>query len=68
MAYCQVIPKAPCVVGSATNNVIHARSQHPGGLNVLLGDASGRFIADTVDVTIYKNLGHRSDGNTIGDY
>jgi hypothetical protein len=33
-----------------------ARSWHPGGVNVALGDGSGRFVANTIDVRIWYGL------------
>jgi prepilin-type N-terminal cleavage/methylation domain-containing protein len=40
-------------------------SNHPGGVNVLMGDASGRFIKTTVDVQTWRNLGTRNGGEVI---
>lgn len=45
-----------------------ARSFHPGGVNVALGDGSVRFVADTVDRTTWQNLGSVADGNVLGKY
>ena len=33
-----------------------ARSRHPGGVNVILADASGGFVADTVDFSVWQAL------------
>lgn len=40
-------------------------SRHPGGINVLLGDGSVRFIRSTISRKVLSLLGHRSDGETI---
>jgi prepilin-type N-terminal cleavage/methylation domain-containing protein len=40
-------------------------SNHPGGVNVLMGDASGRYIKTTVDVQTWRNLGTRNGGEVI---
>ncbi len=45
-----------------------ARSRHPGGANHSLGDASVRFISETIDYNTYQNLGSRKDGNPVGDF
>jgi len=37
-------------------------SSHPGGANFLLGDGSGRFLSETIDIPTYQQLGHRADG------
>jgi prepilin-type N-terminal cleavage/methylation domain-containing protein len=42
-----------------------AASQHPGGVNVTLADASGRFINESVDHNIWRLMGDRSDGTHI---
>jgi prepilin-type N-terminal cleavage/methylation domain-containing protein/prepilin-type processing-associated H-X9-DG protein len=40
-------------------------SRHPGGVNLLLGDGSVRFIKDTVDLTAWRALGTRAGGEVI---
>jgi prepilin-type N-terminal cleavage/methylation domain-containing protein/prepilin-type processing-associated H-X9-DG protein len=45
-----------------------ARSHHPGGVNVLLADGSGRFVANSIDLSVWRNLGSRADGQPIGDF
>lgn len=42
-----------------------ARSNHPGGVNVLLGDGSVRFAGDTIDVRLYRALGTSSGREVI---
>ena len=44
------------------NAIIPPRSNHPGGVNACLGDASVRFIPSTIDVLTFQRMGHRSDG------
>jgi prepilin-type N-terminal cleavage/methylation domain-containing protein/prepilin-type processing-associated H-X9-DG protein len=43
-----------------------ARSLHPGGVNVLLGDGSVHFVKDTISVQIWRPLGTRAGGEVIG--
>jgi prepilin-type N-terminal cleavage/methylation domain-containing protein/prepilin-type processing-associated H-X9-DG protein len=38
-------------------------SYHPGGANFLLGDGSVHFIATTIALSIYQDLGNRADGH-----
>ena len=45
-----------------------ARSYHPGGVNVTLGDGSIRFVSDLIDTTTWVALGSRAKGETIGQY
>ncbi len=43
-------------------------SAHPGGLNVLLTDGSVRSVAFTVDVWVWRHLGHRDDGKPVPQF
>lgn len=45
-----------------------ARSRHEGGVHVLLGDGSVRFVSENVDFNTWQRLGARNDGNVIGEY
>lgn len=42
-----------------------ARSYHPGGVLAGIGDASVRFVSETIDRTIYLNSLAIQDGNTV---
>ena len=55
--------------GSAPNEAqfINAQSYHPGGANFLFGDGSVRFLSDSIDMPIFQQLGHRSDGQLPND-
>jgi len=37
-------------------------SFHPGGCNMLMGDASVQFLTDTLDLTLHRQLAVRNDG------
>ena len=41
-------------------------SRHPGGANFSFGDGSVRFVRESIDLNVYRLLGHRADGETIG--
>jgi prepilin-type N-terminal cleavage/methylation domain-containing protein len=43
-----------------------ARSLHPGGVNVTLGDASVRFITNFISIKAWQALGTRSYGENTG--
>ena len=42
--------------GGNNFNDISFGSNHPGGCNVILGDASVRFLSETIDLALYKTL------------
>ncbi|MDR2114862.1 MAG: DUF1559 domain-containing protein, partial [Planctomycetaceae bacterium] len=39
-----------------------ARSNHPGGVSTLGGDGSVHFVSDSINDSIWRNLGSRNDG------
>ena len=45
-----------------------ARSRHTGGVNVLLGDGSVRFISDSIAMAIWRALGSRSGGEVVTQF
>jgi prepilin-type N-terminal cleavage/methylation domain-containing protein/prepilin-type processing-associated H-X9-DG protein len=46
-----------------------ASSRHTGGVNVLFGDGSVRFIKDSIDIQTWRALGSRMSGEVVsGDY
>ncbi|MCA9182622.1 MAG: DUF1559 domain-containing protein, partial [Planctomycetales bacterium] len=57
-----------CCPGGAHDwglGIIPPRSLHPGGVNIALGDASVRFIPETVELLTFQRLGNRQDGNPV---
>jgi len=54
------IPESPCVGAYSAWRpravLMTARSYHPGGVNLLLGDASSRFVAETIDLALWQAL------------
>jgi len=47
------------------DSCLPARSAHPGGVNVALGDASVRFVSDTIDLHTWHCMGARNDGQVF---
>jgi hypothetical protein len=45
---------------------VSANSYHRGGVNVMMGDASVRFVANSVDLNTWRALGTRDGGEAIG--
>ncbi|ADV61989.1 hypothetical protein Isop_1404 [Isosphaera pallida ATCC 43644] len=60
-----------CGVGSSIadvpseHGIFTARSLHPGGVNVLLGDGSVKFVKDTVNLFAWRSMGTRAGGEVI---
>jgi prepilin-type N-terminal cleavage/methylation domain-containing protein/prepilin-type processing-associated H-X9-DG protein len=74
---CVNVPFAPCDPSNASNyesrNILMtARSLHPGGVNLLLGDGSVRFVSDSVALVIWQALStpDRLEGESasLGDF
>jgi prepilin-type N-terminal cleavage/methylation domain-containing protein/prepilin-type processing-associated H-X9-DG protein len=45
---------------------IAASSYHTGGVNLVMGDGSVRFVRDSVNMTVWKAYGTRNNGETPG--
>jgi prepilin-type processing-associated H-X9-DG protein len=46
-----------------------ASSRHTGGVNVVFGDGSVRFIRDQIDLPTWRAMGSRIGGEVVsGDY
>ncbi len=56
----------PCTPGASDNDAFSgARSRHPGGINLVYGDGSVKFIKNSVNVTIWQALNTISGGEVI---
>jgi prepilin-type N-terminal cleavage/methylation domain-containing protein/prepilin-type processing-associated H-X9-DG protein len=68
--YCDPAPpNPPCIQNSSAYPTIQSsRSMHPGGVNVLLGDGSVRFVSDSINLQTWRNLGSSRDGLVVNDY
>jgi prepilin-type processing-associated H-X9-DG protein len=58
-------------LGFAGNNManmpmqVPPSSQHPGGVNVLFGDGSVRFIKSTIGLSTWRSIGTRNGGEVL---
>jgi len=43
-------------------------SAHTGGVHILLGDGSVRFLSESVQMQTARNLANRDDGNVVGEF
>lgn len=52
-------------VGADSGGNTPLNSAHPGGVNVLVGDGSVRFVAETITLDLLARLATRDDGQTL---
>jgi prepilin-type N-terminal cleavage/methylation domain-containing protein/prepilin-type processing-associated H-X9-DG protein len=59
-----------CLLGGSADFdsqvIVTATSRHPGGVNLLLGDGSVRFVKQTVAARVWKALGTIGGGEVVG--
>ena len=60
-------PNPPCALRTSAY-VFGARSRHPGGINTMMCDGSGRFVSNSITPAIWQSLSTTHGGETIGDY
>jgi hypothetical protein len=46
------------------NNITTPSSNHPGGINVLMGDGTVHFVNESIDMKIWWSIGSRNGGET----
>jgi prepilin-type N-terminal cleavage/methylation domain-containing protein/prepilin-type processing-associated H-X9-DG protein len=68
--FCTYLPPNPPLpdLWAKGAGFIAARSNHPGGVNALLGDGSVRFVSDTVETATWRALGTCARGEVVGTY
>jgi prepilin-type N-terminal cleavage/methylation domain-containing protein len=67
---CLSIGQAPCIGTTTSWNpkriLFTARSRHPGGVNLLVGDGSVRFVSDNINLVTWKALSSPQGGEVLG--
>lgn len=65
---CTIPDNPPCqqTVGVVSGISLMARSRHPGGVTVAMGDAAVRFIADMIDPVSWRALSTMNGGEPNG--
>jgi len=64
-------PQVDCIASDANSTGAGwhaARSNHTGGVNLMLGDGSGRFVSDNVDLAVWRGLSTRAGGEVVADF
>ncbi|RCS41198.1 DUF1559 domain-containing protein [Bremerella cremea] len=70
-SYCNNLPQLnlPCAVSStAAPTMFASRSRHPGGVQVTLCDGSTRFVAETIQINIWRSLATTHGKEVISDF
>ena len=49
----------------ASNGMATARSGHPGGVNLMMGDGSTRFVSESIKQAVWRGLGTRNGGELV---
>lgn len=59
----------PCINGNGTTtDTAGSRSRHIGGVQVLLGDGSVRFLSENIDLFLYRGLATMRGGEVLGEF
>ncbi|MFH1920630.1 MAG: DUF1559 domain-containing protein [Planctomycetota bacterium] len=70
--WCKNLPdqNLPSGGGSSNslNNSCSARSRHPGGVQVVLGDGSARFVSETINLITWQQLATIRGGEVLGQF
>ena len=68
---CVSTTRAPCVGTHGAYNdrqiTLSARSQHVGGVHLLLADGSGRFVSENINLAIWQALGTPDKNEILGE-
>jgi prepilin-type N-terminal cleavage/methylation domain-containing protein len=69
---CLTIRRAPCVPTSTSWNpkriTLAARSSHPGGVMVILGDGGTRWVSNNVTLATWRGLSSPQGAETLGEF
>jgi prepilin-type processing-associated H-X9-DG protein len=58
--------KMPCDVSTAENPAMFgSRSLHPGGVNAAMGDASVRFVSESIDLNVWRFMSTAAGGEVF---
>jgi len=55
--YCKPQPDMPCAVASSTEPTrFSARSRHPGGVQVVMGDGAVKFVPNVINLAVWRGM------------
>jgi prepilin-type N-terminal cleavage/methylation domain-containing protein/prepilin-type processing-associated H-X9-DG protein len=58
----------PCIIGDKEESTAAARSRHPSGVNVLMGDGSVHFVNDSISLSVWRALGTIAAGEAVNGF
>ena len=61
-------PVQECSNSTGGAALLASRSQHKGGVQIVLADGAVRFVSENINLGTWQNLGHKSDGNVLGEF
>ncbi len=61
-------PITECRQSTGGAAILGARSQHTGGVHILLADGAVRLVSDNVHLLTWQNLSKKSDGQVLGEF
>jgi hypothetical protein len=53
---------------STQRNQQSLKSEHVGGIHILMGDGTVRFLSENISLTTFYNLADIADGNQTGEF
>ncbi len=64
------VPEGDLIDPSTPGSLCHGQfgSSHVGGMNCVLVDGSVQFLSENINLTVFRNLGIRNDGNTTSAF
>ena len=58
----------PCTIASKEESTAAARSRHPGGVHVLLGDGSVHFVNQSISLSVWRARGTIAGGEVVDGF
>jgi prepilin-type N-terminal cleavage/methylation domain-containing protein len=64
----QPLMNLPCSYSSGMNDTAASRSRHIGGVQILLGDSSVRFVSNNINTATWRALATIAGSEVLGDF
>jgi len=60
--------RVDCIAPSYGCANFAARSAHGGGAVIAFADASARFLSEDIDIAVYRSMGSKAGGESLGEF